>query len=476
MKRREFITTAAACGAALTTTGRTAHGKPFKRPRNVLLLMTDQHRADTMSLLGDQHALTPTLDTLATSGGMSFDRAYCQDPVCVPSRAALLTGRYVRSTGTLQNSYATNRSLLTFPQHLRSKGYKTACFGKLHVGGRSDLDWNVLEDQLRKPPTIPPGTTVVPGILNGTSPVGAPAPYSQEMTKEWQAKEDTIRFMEQHKDEPWVIQCSMFKPHPPWQPPAKYWDMIERSTLDIPEYPEDDLDDVSPYVSRLLDTRKLHNLSREKTLNAMQGYYGNLAFCDAMFAEVIAALDRLGLRQDTLIVYVADHGEMLGSHHLWTKFNFFDESVRVPLIVNYPGVVRSGKRSDALVELIDLFPTVMDFLGFETPESVQGRSLMPVLTGETNRHRDYVTSEFYRPKLSQPMRMQFDGRYKVIDNGTNIPPEVYDCRTDPREIHNIAQLPEHSDRVATVTAELRAWAQTDVVSSPKKRAAAARQS
>lgn len=440
----------------------------LKRPRNLLFLMTDQHNADTMSCLGDPHAITPTLDGLAASG-TSFSQAYCQDPVCVPSRASILTGRYVRSIGTLGNGYATNRELISFPQLLRSKGYKSACFGKLHLVGRNDLDWDELKEKTDLKPKIPPGSVMVPGILNGTKPVGAPAPYGEEATNEWDAKERSIEFMKKHRDKPWVIQCSMHKPHPPWQPPKKYWDKINRDNFDIPVYPKDDLDDVNPRVSNLLNTRKLHNLPEEKIRDAIQGYYGNVAFCDAMFAQVLKALDELGLREDTVIIYTADHGEMLYAHGLWTKFNFFDESVRVPLIISYPGTVKAGVRSDALVELVDLFPTFMDLLGFETPPEVQGRSLMPVLTGKSAKHRDYVRSEFYYPVQKKAMRMHFDGRFKFIDNDDEAPPELYDQKNDPREITNIADTDEHREHVKSICKELRTWAKQDTMTSLTRR-------
>jgi len=164
------------------------------------------------------------------------------------------------------------------------------------------------------------------------------------------------------------------------------------------------------------------------------------------FGEVLRALDEMGLREDTLVLFTADQGEMLFDHRLWQKMTFFDMSVRVPLIVSWPGVLPQGKVTDALVEQIDLFPTLMDILGFPTPSSVQDRSLAPLLLGRTDKHRAVVYS-----KCANNMTMQFDGRYKYIDNGPEAAPELYDLRNDPWEITNIAGESAHKDDVIPST-------------------------
>ncbi|MFC1736681.1 sulfatase, partial [Candidatus Hydrogenedentota bacterium] len=327
------------------------------RPINLLFLMCDQHRHNALSCQDDPLAITPVLDKLAASGTL-FEQAYCQDPVCVPSRNSILLGRYAHSTGVRSNGGQSTRDLPSFMQVLRGNGYKTACFGKLHVNGRTDLDWDVYNPQKDWPPAeIEPGKTPIGGSLLGGQPLGQPAPFPEHGHMEWRAKEQTIEFLKENKDIPWAIQCSFTKPHPAFQPPKRHWNMINRDSVEIPEYPKDDLDDTNPRNARFLKQRKLEKPTRDDILDAIQGYYGNVAFCDELFGEVLASLDELGLRGNTLIVYTADHGEMLYAHRLWTKFCFFEESVHVPLILSMPGTIPAGKLDDALVEQIDLFPT-----------------------------------------------------------------------------------------------------------------------
>jgi choline-sulfatase len=466
--RREFLRAigAAAIGAHLSGCSAFRGGLARKGPPNILFLMTDQFRHDALSCRGNHHVKTPVLDQLAKSGTL-FSRTYCQNPVCSPARAAILFGRYTHSCGVKTNTHMAPRDLPTIPTALREYGYTTACFGKLHINGRDDLDWDTKGLKKNWPQVERrEGEYYLGAGLQGDQPLATPAPFPIEYHPEWRAKEETIEFMEMNRRRPWFIQCSFNKPHPPFQPPRKHWDMIDRSKLEIPEYPEGDLDDANPALWNMMKGRKLDNITREDILDGMQGYYGNIACCDELFGEVLDALDRLGLRENTLIVFTADHGEMLHAHRLWTKFNFFEESVHVPLILSMPGLVPEDRVCDALIEQIDLFPTFMDVLGLNTPKEVQGRSFLPVAKGETEHHRDFVRSEF-----GGKMLMHFDGRYKFIDNGEGVIQELYDLQNDPREIENLANLPLHKARMKAFTKELRQWKNTDVVEMPDKNAA-----
>ena len=450
-----------------------------RRPQalNVLLLMCDQHRPNALSRYGDPYALTPTLDGLAASG-LSLREAYCQSPVCVSSRNAILTSRYPHSSGVYSNGFRANRNMISFAQVLRGKGYRTACFGKLHTPGREDLDWDECDESRHS------GAASAEDLLDGGlnalhgAALGAPAPYPESETMEWRAREHAVAFMKVHRDRPWLIQCSFKRPHPPFQPPKAYWDKIDPSKLVVPRFPPDDLADGNPRYLEGMKKRGMEKLTDDQVKAGMRGYYGNLAFADAMFANVLKALDDLGLRDRTLVIYNADHGEMLNEHGLWTKMVFFDPSVRVPMIVRLPGVTPEGKDSRALVELIDIFPTIMDAVGLESPAGVQGRSLMPLLAGKTDKHRDVVRSEFPQGRGPdyEPTMMQFDGRYKVVDNGPSIPPELYDHQTDPHEFTNLQAVPEQKERLSRMLADLRTWIKQDVVTNPSGHRGQRRQS
>jgi choline-sulfatase len=462
LTRRRFLGTLGTSVATAALTG--CAGVPKRReraPRNILFLMCDQHRFNAMGHSGNPHAVTPTLDGLAESGTV-FERTYCQSPLCVPGRNSILLGRYAHSHGVISNQHLSSRELPSFPQVLRANAYRTACFGKLHIRRRDDLDWDLLDSgEGRRKEPLPAGSKGLGPVLKGGQPLGQPAPFREEDHLEWYAKERTIEFLEENRDVPWFVQCSFNKPHPPFQPPERHWNRIDRSKLSIPRYPENDLDDVNPTHWKMMESRQLVDLDDEEILDAFQGFYGNVAFCDELFGEVLDALDRLGLRENTLVVYTSDSGEMLYAHRLWTKFSLFDEAVRVPLVLSLPGAIPSGLRSDEPTEHIDLFPTFLDLAGIRIPDTVQGRSLLPFLRGQSASHREHARCEY-----GDTITMQAGRRYKFIDNGPETLPELYDHENDPREIENLATAPEHRERVEGLTRELREWRMRDVVVMP----------
>ena len=469
VSRRKLISGVAASAAAAALPS-FLFGQTKKRPLSVLFLMCDQYRPDAFRQYGDRNAITPVLDSLAASG-VALRQTYCSTPVCVPARNSILTGRYSHSTGVVSNGYRANREQLSFAQVLRSKGYKTACFGKLHTPGRADLDWDFYDEGRERQRGKPPEGAVLleTGLsTDGRTPIGAPDPYPEDQTMEWHAKENSIAFMKENRDRPWLLQCSFKKPHPPFQPPKRCWDMIDRAKLIIPPAPPNNLADTNPRYWEGMKRRGMDHLTDAQVRDGMQGYYGNIAFCDSLFKEVLKTVDDLGLRETTLVIFTADHGEMLHDHKLWTKMVFFDPAVRVPLFVRLPGVIPAGRQTTALVEHVDLFPTAMEFLGFETPSSVQGHSLVALATGKTEKHREVARSEFPNVGKSRrggydPTMMQFDGRYKVVDNGPDIPPELYDTKTDPGETSNIYRRPDQQARLKRMLSEVRAWVKQDAV-------------
>jgi choline-sulfatase len=441
---------------------------PPPRPRNILLFLCDEFRFDGAHYSGNPFPLTPALDELARTG-VNFARTYSQNPVCTPARTSLLLGRYSHSTGVWGNNQLSNRNQPSFTQMLRANGYKAACFGKLHVGGRDDLDWDVqkIDDypfggQTAGPPQGGKQGRKKDGGKNGKGggpgqPGGHPAPFPDDQHPEVKVARDTVEFMAANRERPWFIQCSLFRPHTPWQPPQKFWDRIDASKIVIPRYPDDDLNDVNPNIRM---TERIEAIKRDDDVvrNAIHGYYACIAFVDDLIGQVLASLDKLGQRNDTLILFTADHGEMLYDHFLWGKSCFFEGSVHIPLLMNWRGRLPEGKTSRALVEHIDVFPTLMDLTGVKIPESAQGRSLAPILRGNANKVRDVVHSED-----RTGMTMRFDGRYKFILNPAGIQPELYDLQSDPREITNLAGRPEQQDRVAKLTADINMWSKRDAV-------------
>ena len=464
MDRRKFLkgvaSTAAVAALPVVWPGRRARarGSSPPRARNVLLLLADQHRQEMLGHRGMQYALTPAIDRLARTG-TTFENAFCQSPLCVPGRTSLLLGRWVHSHGVTSNQHLAPPQLPSFPQVLREHGFVTACYGKLHVPGRSELDWDFLDEFLdRERPVVPEGGIILGNLLQGGQPLGQPAPFGDEFHADWLAKEASIEFLRRHRDDSWFLQCSFEKPHPAFQPPRRHWDRVDRARLEIPRYPKDDLDDVSPLARQAMTSTGLENVTDEELLDAMQGYLGNIAFVDELFGEVLETLESLGLADDTVVLYTADSGEMLGAHHLWKKFAFFDEAVRVPLSIRWPGHVAGGRIVSALVAHADLCPTILDLAGVPVPATVQGTSLVPFLLGEADGPgRAWVGSELGNRAMHR------GPRWKLVENGPDEEPELYDLETDPREVTNVAARPENAERRRELRAELADWLTRDVV-------------
>ncbi len=434
-----------------------------KKKPNFLWICTDQQRFDTIRGLGNDIINTPNLDRLLEEG-VSFDRTYCQSPVCTPSRASFLTGRYPRTTGTTRNGndhFADDEILV--PHILSANGYKCGLIGKLHLSaadGRTEVlpkhhgydivkwshgprdgwgDDNAYQAWLR--------SQSVSWEIDYHGNDGGIDPKHHQTT--WCANE-AIGFMETHADTPWMLSINIFDPHHPFDPPEEYKKKYPVDQMPLPKWQDGELDN-KPQIQRedyenggqsgLGPSCK--TLSDREKKNYVSDYYAMVDLIDAQIGRLINYLDDTGKRDNTIIIFHSDHGEMLGDHGQILKGgHFYEELVHVPLIVSCPARLPEKIRSQALVELVDLAPTILDFAGIEVPERMQGRSLSNILLGKTERdiHKESVYCEFYNalPAAHKGVfaTMYFDGRYKLtVFHGQEIG-ELYDLETDPDEFDN----------------------------------------
>ncbi len=459
-----------------------------KRP-NILWICTDQQRLDTLGCYGNRLVRTPNIDRLAANG-VRFTHAYCQAPVCAPSRASFLTGRYPRTCRIRQNGQDIPENELLVTKMLHDAGYIGGLAGKLHLGGcapavckvaekRTDdgydyfawshdnspkYDWvmNSYSQWLRSQ-----------GIENrhiereDTRFVfnGMPAEYSQ--TK-W-CTDRAIEFIEAAKgyDRPWFFSLNCFDPHHPFDPPKDY---LERYLPMLDEIP------LPSYVAGELDSK---TATQQKEHRAAYGVKGNFPYdemteydhkivraacfapCDLIDEQVGRLLDHLeqsGQLDDTIVIFQSDHGESLGDHGMYLKgCYFYEASVRVPLIFYWKDKFSSGITSDALVELIDIAPTLLEVCGLEAHAGMQGRSLLPLLCGkaDVSHFRDDVFCEYYKTKLNGELvafaSMLCDGKYKISQVHDLAPSysrecmgELYDLTADPEERVNRYYDPEYA--------------------------------
>ena len=458
---------------------------PGERP-NVLWICTDQQRFDTIGALGNSHVSTPNVDRLVEEG-VAFTHAYSQCPICTPSRASFLTGMYpsavhVNGNG---NSHFTGRWPLV-TKTLADAGYDCGLIGKLHLASayrriepRADDGYRYWQYSHAPRDDWPQGHDYADWVRSKGAVLGeltkdrdgVPAEFHQTT---WCA-EKTIEFIGQEREGPWLASVNIYDPHPPFNPPKEYRDMFDPAEMpgalwqesdleqqrilgvtdfqSVGQHP-DDLDIRSPIipVSPGVAEKDIPGHRDARTLQA--AYYAMIKLIDDQVGRMLEALEATGQRERTVVIFTSDHGETLGDHGLIQKgCRFYDGLVRVPLIFSCPGRFERGLRSDALVELTDKTPTLLELAGLPIPKTMQGRSLLPILTGQTDpsRFRDFVRSEYYDALDSSFCRAQ-DGTYAtmfrdrrhklVVYHGHQVN-ELYDLENDPNEFNNLWDDPGH---------------------------------
>ena len=458
-----------------------------ERP-NILWYCTDQQRHDTIRALGYEEINTPELDAFCASG-TAFANAYCQSPICTPSRASFLTGRYPASTHVHRNGNAdfpADETLVT--KTFAEAGYDCGLVGKLHLTcakgheRRIDDGYRLFEWSHHPRPDLDrehhayhrwlEAKGVDPQELyagvNGFCTEGVPAELHQTT---W-VTDTAIRFVEERRDGPWLLSLNPFDPHPPFDPPPEYLARYDPGGLTPPLFRPSDIErqrafgDIAQQTVEAMDPMgkmPTTRLSPEEARAAAYAppkqfngqtvkaaYYAMIELIDHEFGRLLKALDAMGELDDTLVVFHSDHGEMLGDHGLLYKgCRFFEGLVHVPLVFSSPGRVERGVVADGLVELVDLAPTLLEAAGLEVPVAMQGTSLWPILTGRADpaHHKDRVVCEFNdalgSAAISTPSHgsMMFDGRMKhIVHHGTGLG-ELYDLSEDPGEFVNLFDDP-----------------------------------
>ncbi len=445
---------------------------PEKRPTNILWLTTDQQRYDTIRALGNSKINTPNIDRLIGEG-VAYSNAFCQSPVCTPSRASFLTGRYPRTTRCRQNGQQMPADEILLPKMFADAGYRCGLAGKLHLASCSDQkiekriddgyhdfhwshhpqpDWGdtnaytawlsrkgkTWDELYNQPPS---------GSAYWKS--GIPTEHHQTT---WCA-EETIDFITENKDQPWFFTFNCFAPHHPFDPPAEFLERYDPADMPLPKTRDGELDSKPSFQQ--LDAEWAHNSKGEFHTGAMidddrrevcAAYYAMCEHIDHEVGRILAALEETGQSENTLVIFMSDHGEMLGDHGIYFKGpHFYDEAVRVPLVLRLPGVFEGGEIRDGLVELIDLAPTMLEVAGVEPPpHRLQGKSLT-----DPEFKRDHVFSEYYNSWThgdAYGSMLRTADEKIVIYHGTG-QGEYYDLSNDPDEFENRFNDPECSNRV-----------------------------
>ena len=443
-------------------------GMAFAADRpNVLFIISDDLNNDLGTY---DHPLvqSPNIDRLAQRG-VQFDRAYCQMPLCNPSRVSMLTSLYPEQTGIYGNKVPIRdrfKNIVTLPELFRKNGYFTARVGKIfHYGVPGDIGTDGLDDPQSWDEVFNPiGRdkteekkifSLIPGSFGGTLSWLSMDSTDDEQT-DGQGALATIRMLEEHAkregDEPFFIAYGLYRPHTPFVAPKKYFDL----------YPVDEMPIWNGTQMREPKAAFLKAKSEQETMTdlqrreAKQAYFASTSFMDAQVGRVLDALDRLGYAENTIVVFVSDHGYHLGEHGMWQKRSLFENSARVPLIIATPET--TPRRTKQLVESIDLYPTLASLCGLKVPGHVMGADLSPILRGEEVAVRAVSMTEENRNDRQDGKPLNYTGqtirteryRYTEWDSG-NHGVELYDHETDPEEMNNLAGDAEFDDMRAKLS-------------------------
>lgn len=431
--------------------------------------MADQFRADCLGAAGNRAIRTPHLDRLAAEG-VRFVNAYSSTPTCTPARAGLLTGLSPWNHGMLRYAQVARSYPVEMPRALSDAGYHTSVVGKLHYHPQRDVHGYrqaLLDESGRvesidfrsdyrawfwsEAPNLDPDATglgwndydarpyALPERLHPTAWIGATA----------------ASFIESYqRPEPFFLKVSFERPHSPYDPPRRLWDSYQDA--DLPPAV------VAPWAHRFAPpsgpvSDAWHgDFGAAQVRRSRQGYYGSVTFVDEQIGRVLEALERRGWLEETLILFFSDHGDMLGDHHLWRKSYGYEGSAKVPFLLRWPrGMFDAprGRTLDQPIELRDVLPTFLDAAGATAARPLDGRSLLPLVSGRGSEWRPWLDLEHgpcYSPE--NHWNALTDGRYKYLFHAHDAREQLFETARDPGELRDLAADPAHS-------ATLRAWRQ-----------------
>lgn len=469
---------------ALLTFAAARGAEPAEKPAearkpNVLFLIADDLNCD-LHCYGHPQVKTPHIDRLAARG-VRFEHAYCQFPLCSPSRSSFLTGRRPNATQIHTNPRAGRFSTdyrpkphfrdfipdtVTLPQLFKQSGYQAARVGKLfHYGVPGQIGTSGLDDAASWAYVVNPAGrdkaeehkvfTLTPGSYGGSLSWLASEGGDLEHTDGLSATA-AVSLLETYQDRPFFLAVGFFRPHTPYVSPRRYFEQYNAEEIKLPELSDADRHRV-PAPAYASAKKEQETMSDALRREAIQAYWASISFMDAQVGRVLDALDRLGLADNTIVVFTSDHGYHMYEHGLWQKMSLFENSAHVPLIVARPGAANGGTSSAGPVELVDLYPTFADLCGLSPPANLDGTSLRPALDDPSRSVKEAAFTQIRRGSFDGYSIRTARWRYTLWDDGRR-GEQLYDMQSDPGETTNLAADARQTETVAKLREQVRAYA------------------
>ena len=438
---------------------------------NFLIIMSDEHGPMWSSAYEHPFVRTPNMERLADMGA-TFDAAYCNAPLCVPSRLSFMTGRYVSNCEGWDNAKPLPSDVLTFPYALRAVGYDTALAGKMHLVGHDDLHGfgarlsydahggGHRADATAENPALSTGGMHPIHLWDDGAPTAAEPWQSVKEARagtgpmidaDDDAEAAALAYLRDpaRRDSAWALCVGFVAPHFPFIVPERWFSMYWPKFADLPDNPPGHLDNLPPAARRLRQWFGFDGYSDDEIRRARAAYYGLITYLDDKIGSLLDALDETGMEENTVVIHTSDHGESLGEHGLWRKMNFYEQSARVPLQIAWPRAIGGSQRFSGAASLVDATATILDAAGVDERTvslmNPDGASLLPQMRGEDVPQRDFAFSEHLAHGTDKPMAMLREGRWKLT-YGHGDPPEteLYNLESDPGEFRNLANDGVHT--------------------------------